>query len=151
MQRKSSGFWPDSRSRKRMAGKSRDIKSALGVSMRAEEARVTDRKLDRFARAEAVLRDDEAAKDRAASPTARHQRVIRDSFTLPATDYELLRVLRDRGLRSGVHATKSELVRAGLAALSAMSEKDFLSALGRIERVKTGRPAERKASTVSTV
>ena len=124
-----------------MANKGRDIKSALGSSMRAEESRVAERKLDRFARAEAAMEAGAGVSLQAQTPE--QQRVIRDSFTLPANDYALLATLRERGLQSGVHATKSELVRAGLQMLLAADEAEFLSALQRLEKVKTGRPPDR--------
>jgi len=132
-----------------MANKARDIRSALGSSLKAEENRVADRKLDRFARAEAVMEASGAGKaDLQEFSAVEHQRVIRDSFSLPANDYALISTLRERGLKAGVHATKSELVRAGLRILLEMNDTDFLSALQRIEKIKTGRPAERTASTV---
>ena len=127
-----------------MGNRVRDIKNALGSSIKAEESRVAERQLDRFARAEAAM---EAAG--AGSPQQpqrpEHQRVIRDSFTLPANDYAILATLQERGLQSGVHATKSELVRAGLQMLLGADKADFLSALQRLEKVKTGRPADRTA------
>lgn len=127
-----------------MANKARDIKSALGSSMRAEESHVADRRLDRFARAEAVMEATGAGKSEVAEP-AEHRRVIRDSFSLPTNDYALLSTLRERGLKAGVHATKSELIRAGLRVLLEMKEHEFLSALQRLEKVKTGRPSDRTA------
>jgi hypothetical protein len=123
-----------------MANNARDIKSALGLSMKAEESRVAERKLDRFARAEAAM---EAGTGVSQSPTPEHQRVIRDSFTLPANDYAILSTLRERALKAGVHATKSELMRAGLQMLLGINEAEFLSALQRLEKIKTGRPTDR--------
>lgn len=124
-----------------MGNKARDIRSALGSSLRAEESRVADRKLDRFARAEAVMEASGVGKGE--TPAIEHHRVIRDSFSLPANDYALISTLRERGLKSGVHATKSELVRAGLRVLLELKEAEFLAALEKIEKVKTGRPSER--------
>jgi hypothetical protein len=126
-----------------MANKARDIRTALGSSLRAEESRVADRKLDRFARAEAVI---EAAREGKAANNAEpiaveHQRVIRDSFSLPASDYGLISTLRNRGLKAGVHATKSELVRAGLRVLVQMTDAQFVSAIQTVEKIKTGRPS----------
>lgn len=117
--------------------------------MRAEENRAIDRKLDRFARADAVL-DKTVAGDseNADIPAVEHQRVIRDSFSLPANDYAIISALRERALRAGVQANKSELVRAGLRMLQDMKEADFLAAVQSIERIKTGRPADKKKHTV---
>lgn len=126
-----------------MAKQARDIRTALGSSMRAEESHASDRKLDRFARAEAVMKAGEGKSQEPELQKLDHQRVIRDSFTLPANDYALLSTLRERGLKAGVHATKSELVRAGLRMLLEVNEGEFVSALEKLEKVKTGRPSER--------
>ncbi len=131
-----------------MGNKTRDIRSALGLSLRAEESRVADRKLDRFARAEAVMEASRAGADVPETQTIDHQRVIRDSFSLPANDYALISTLRERGLKSGVHATKSELVRAGLRVLLEMKETDFLTTLQKLEKIKTGRPRENTTHTI---
>ncbi len=126
-------------------GKARDMRSALGSSMRAEESRATDRKLDRFARAEAVLEKTGAGeRENTNMPAAaEHQRVIRDSFSLPISDYAVISALRERALKAGIHANKSELVRAGLRLLQDLKEADFVVAVQRIEKVKTGRPSDR--------
>lgn len=123
--------------------KARDIRSALGASLKAEENRVAERKLDRFALAESVLRSTDEKTDERLQPVA-HEKVIRDSFSLPSDDYALLRSLRDRGLKSGVHINKSELVRAGLQILQALTDSEFLSAVQRVQKLKTGRPAEKR-------
>ena len=125
-------------------GKARDIRSALGSSMRAEESRATDRKLDRFARAEAVLEKTGAGQPGNTDRPAEHQRVIRDSFSLPVSDYALISALRQRALKAGIQANKSELVRAGLRLLHEMTEADFLAAVQRIDKIKTGRPPDNK-------
>ncbi len=127
--------------------KPRDIRSALGSSMRAEENRAVDRKLDRFARAEAVFKDSgagETESENAEKTSVEHPRVIRDSFSLPATDYAIIATLRERALKAGVYANKSELVRAGLRLLQEMNEADFVSAVQRIEKIKTGRPSAKQ-------
>ena len=126
-------------------GKARDMRSALGSSMRAEESRATDRKLDRFARAEAVLEKTGAGEPENTNmpAAAEHQRVIRDSFSLPVSDYAVISALRERALKAGIHANKSELVRAGLRLLQDLKEADFVVAVQRIEKVKTGRPSDR--------
>lgn len=128
--------------------KARDMRSALGSSMRAEESRAIDRKLDRFARADAVLEVSGAGKPENGDTLVEHQRVIRDSFSLPANDYALIAALRERALKAGVQANKSELVRAGLRLLVEMKSEEFISAVEKIEKIKTGRPAEKKESTV---
>lgn len=69
-------------------------------------------------------------------------KLVRDSFTFPETDYALLAELKQRALKAGHEIKKSELLRAGLAALAAMAEPDLVKALAGVERIKTGRPAK---------
>jgi SLT domain-containing protein len=68
------------------------------------------------------------------------QKTIRDSFNMPANDYALIGVLKERALQSAQHVKKSELFRAGLKALAAMKPADFIAALGAVDSIKTGRP-----------
>jgi hypothetical protein len=66
--------------------------------------------------------------------------VIRDNFSMPSSDYGLIKVMQDRLLKQ--HATvknKSEIVRAGLHALSQMTSDDLLAVTESIERLKPGR------------
>ncbi|NKB17271.1 MAG: hypothetical protein HC770_02770 [Pseudanabaena sp. CRU_2_10] len=68
-------------------------------------------------------------------------KVVRDSFTLPESDYEKITVLKERCLGLAKNVTKSEIVRAGLYALEALSEGQLLSVVEKLEKVKTGRPS----------
>jgi hypothetical protein len=67
-------------------------------------------------------------------------KVVRDSFTMPQTDYELIAILKQRALKAGMHVKKSELLRASLQALSKLSAAQLKSAISRLEKIKTGRP-----------
>jgi hypothetical protein len=80
-------------------------------------------------------------KSTAASPTAKAKhKVVRDSFTIPKAEYEILAGLKDRAVHLRRPAKKSELLRAGVATLQAMTDKAFLSALNGVTSLKTGRP-----------
>ncbi|MBV9036759.1 MAG: hypothetical protein JO182_19875 [Acidobacteriaceae bacterium] len=124
-----------------MANKVRDFKSALGSSMRAEQNRATDRQLDRFARAEAIM-DSGGGKSLELERPER-ERVVRDSFTLPAMDYQRIARIQERALKAGFHANKSEIMRAGLLLLDEFSDNELTSALSRVEKIKTGRPTDK--------
>lgn len=123
----------------------KNIKSALGASIKAEEKAVQSR----FERAEAVLgtspRKKTAPAPRKRQSPAKDQisngRVIRDSFTTPADDYGLIAQIKQRCLKAGVSVNKSEVLRAGLHALETMSDKELLKVVERLAKVKTGRPA----------
>lgn len=69
-------------------------------------------------------------------------KMIRDSFTMPETDYSQLAELKKKCLQSGIHVKKSELLRVGLLSLSKMSNTSLLKAVAAVEKLKTGRPAK---------
>ncbi len=72
------------------------------------------------------------------------EKVIRDSFTMPRADYALIGALKKRCLALGVARKKSELLRAGLAALQQMPDDRLTAAVTAVHSVKTGRPPGKK-------
>jgi hypothetical protein len=72
------------------------------------------------------------------------EKVIRDSFTMPKSDYALIDILKKKCLSAGVAVKKSELLRAGLAALDGMPNDVLLQAVKSLAAVKTGRPSDTK-------
>jgi hypothetical protein len=69
------------------------------------------------------------------------EKVVRDSFTMPKSDYAKIAALKQKCLNAGVHVKKSELLRAGLVLLEGVTEKRLAAVLADLETVKTGRPA----------
>ena len=69
-------------------------------------------------------------------------KVVRDSFTLPKTELLQITDMKKRAMTLGVEVKKSELIRAGLQALSTMTDAAFKKALGNVPTIKTGRPAK---------
>jgi hypothetical protein len=69
-------------------------------------------------------------------------KLVRDSFTIPKTEYTVLDELKQRAGKLGRPIKKSELLRAGIKALAAMSEGAFLTALQSVPTIKTGRPGK---------
>ena len=73
----------------------------------------------------------------------RKPKLVRDSFTIPKTEFAVLQDLKQRA--AGVNATvakKREILRAGIKALAAMSDAAFAAALSAVPPIKTGRPAK---------
>jgi hypothetical protein len=70
----------------------------------------------------------------------KRQKLVRDSFTIPKDEYEALGQLKLRANGLATPAKKSELLRAGIKALVALSDAGFLAALKRVPALKTGRP-----------
>ncbi|MEO8804567.1 MAG: hypothetical protein ABI433_00675 [Burkholderiaceae bacterium] len=67
-------------------------------------------------------------------------KLVRDSFTIPKSEYMVLEALKLRAGKLERPTKKSEVLRAGIGALNAMSDKAFLAALLAIPSIKTGRP-----------
>jgi hypothetical protein len=71
-------------------------------------------------------------------------KLVRDSFTIPKNEYVVIDSLKKRAVASGQAVKKSELLRAGIKALAAMSEIQFKAALSNVPPIKTGRPKKSK-------
>lgn len=69
-------------------------------------------------------------------------KLVRDSFTIPKSEYAALEQLKVRALGCGVAIKKSELLRAGLMALTALPDAGFKNALAAVPTLKTGRPTQ---------
>lgn len=84
-----------------------------------------------------------AKSNKAGKPAkAKKSKLIRDSFTMPEGEYELIAALKKRCLNAGVSAKKSEILRAAVANLAKLSDASLVSAVRRLEIIKTGRPAK---------
>ncbi len=81
-----------------------------------------------------------ANKEKKVAP--KKPKLVRDSFTFPETDYAQIATLKQRALSAGRDVKKTEVLRAGLALLSSLSDADLLSALDGINKLKPGRPAK---------
>lgn len=68
------------------------------------------------------------------------EKVVRDSFTMPQSDYALIAELKEKALAGGVHVKKSELLRAGLRLLAKSTAPQLKRAVAGLEKIKTGRP-----------
>lgn len=71
--------------------------------------------------------------------TARTDGVVRDTFSMPGAEHAAIEELRMAAAKQGRIATKSEIVRAGLRALAAMTPAELLEQLNGVEKVKPGR------------
>jgi hypothetical protein len=75
-----------------------------------------------------------------APPPPPSDKVVRDGFSMPASDYALIGEMQAALLELRVSVTKSEVVRAGLHALKQLNGDELVALFGSLEKVKTGRP-----------
>ncbi|RQP21956.1 hypothetical protein [Piscinibacter terrae] len=73
-------------------------------------------------------------------------KLVRDSFTMPKPEYQVIDTLKDRSAKAGRPLKKSEVLRAGIKALAAMSDEAFAVAIADVPALKTGRPKSKKPS-----
>lgn len=71
-------------------------------------------------------------------------KLVRDSFTIPKDEYVVIDALKTRAGKLGQAIKKSELLRAGIKALAAMSDIQYKAALSNVPTIKTGRPKNPK-------
>lgn len=81
------------------------------------------------------------AKVTVKKPKKEHkEKVVRDSFTMPQSEYQKIAEIKESCLKAGLPVKKSEVLRAGLKALVAMNAAQLKRALAGLEKIKTGRP-----------
>lgn len=115
----------------------KDIKSALIKSVEDERNTFNER----FAKAESLLNDNRSILEPKEKPkTIGKLKMVRDSFTLPENDYALIEKIKIDCMKAGVDANKSEIIRAGLHALSSMNQNDLKTSMSLVNRIKPGRP-----------
>ena len=66
-------------------------------------------------------------------------KLIRDSFTMPDTEYDLIAAVKKRCVAKGVAVKKSEVLRAAIISFAALSDATAMTALQALDVIKTGR------------
>lgn len=96
------------------------------------------------AKAAVPAKVDKPEKAKKAGKREPAQKVVRDSFTMPKDDYDLIAELKKKCAEIGIGAKKGELLRAGLKALSTLTPAQLKTRLAGVEKIKTGRPSKGK-------
>jgi len=71
-------------------------------------------------------------------------KLVRDSFTMPESEYSLIATVKKRCLANGVSVKKSEVLRAAVIGFAALSDAELTVALQTLVVIKTGRPPQGK-------
>jgi Arc/MetJ-type ribon-helix-helix transcriptional regulator len=112
------------------------VSPALSVGDRADVVTVENQEADNHA----LDREVEVAEVSGSEVSS--MRVVRETFSLPPQDSDLIGELRDKCLATGVYVSKSELIRAGLHALDSMSVEDLRARVLAVEKLPVGRAAK---------
>jgi hypothetical protein len=126
-------------------------KGAMSVAKPA--AAVRGRVARKSVSGSAAVRTSKAAKDARAKPAKKSghaksdgrskvekEKLIRDSFTIPESEYDLIAAIKKRCLVKGMAVKKSEVLRAAIITFAALNDAAVTKALKAVEILKTGRP-----------
>ena len=75
---------------------------------------------------------------------AKKAKLVRDSFTMPETEYAVLSYVKKACLSAGIEAKKSQLLRVGLVLLSKTDISTLKALIANLEPLKAGRPKKDK-------
>jgi hypothetical protein len=120
----------------------KDLKNALDAMLGGSAADDNAKaKLALLKQINRFLEDSADAPEQTRPDSAKNAppKVVRDSFTLPEDDYNIMLNMQDRAMDFRLRVTKGEVLRAGLHALKKMSDEEFLTCLKGVEKLKPGR------------
>lgn len=81
-----------------------------------------------------------AAKASPAEPKVKKPKLVRDSFTMPAVEYQILGEVKKAALQAGFNVKKSELLRIGVALIKSTGIEKIKAMVGALPPLKAGRP-----------
>ncbi|BDT60199.1 hypothetical protein MasN3_36930 [Massilia varians] len=94
---------------------------------------------DRFAKADSILLKTLPPTPEPV-PAPQKSLVVRDTFSLPPSDYALIDAVRRTAAKEGrISTSKSEVIRAGLQVLHLLEGQDLIQALDQLEKILPGR------------
>ena len=93
----------------------------------------------------AVEKPAEKPADKAAEAERKdkHEKVERDSFSMPASEHKRIKALREALGKGGVLASKSEVLRAGLALLAEQDTAEVMRLIAALPKVAKGKRARK--------
>ncbi|MCX7223457.1 MAG: hypothetical protein NTW89_11545 [Burkholderiales bacterium] len=71
---------------------------------------------------------------------AKKVKLVRDSFTMPANEYQILQEIKKASLKAGIDVKKSELLRIGVGLLNTLSIAQLGAARSALTKLSAGRP-----------
>lgn len=80
----------------------------------------------------------------APQPKVKKPKLVRDSFTMPELEYQVLGDVKKACLKAGIEVKKSELLRVGVALIKQLDMSKLKAALTALPPLKVGRPKNEK-------
>ena len=114
------------------------MKDALQASVKNEMTSKAAKLDKRFAAAEALTATHGEAGQGAKVEQTPAPKVVRDTFSMPEDDFQLLEKLRSRARKMDLDTNKSELVRAGLRLLADLDDVKLERLIRNVDKLKPG-------------
>ncbi|MBA3696747.1 MAG: hypothetical protein H0W85_08340 [Methylotenera sp.] len=114
------------------------VKAKLAIAVKPATAKPVAKSVAKPAPAKKVIKAAKPVKEK--TPKLKMER---DSFTMPKVEYAQLYVLKERLIKLGQASKKSELLRAGIMQLTAMTDAALKAAMAKVPAIKTGRPKKK--------
>ena len=87
---------------------------------------------------------DKKAKPDVKAARIKKPKLVRDSFTMPQSEYDVLAQVKKSCIAAGIEIKKSDLLRIGVAMLQQLDTKKINEALQSLTPLKAGRPSKHK-------
>ena len=114
------------------------LKHSLEQERKASKNKTEKYIEDRFLAADNLFNDSSESQKSTTLETKIN--VIRDTFTLPESDYNLIKICKTKLLENKISATKSEIIRAGLILLNKLTDEELVNCYKLVNKIKIGRP-----------
>lgn len=114
------------------------LKHSLEQERKASKNKTEKTIEDRFLAADNLFNDSSESQKSTTLETKIN--VIRDTFTLPESDYNLINICKTKLLENKISATKSEIIRAGLILLNKLTDEELVNCYKLVNKIKIGRP-----------
>lgn len=138
---------------KSAAAKKAPAKSAAPRLSKLDETKAKNKKAlaDALAKAQAVKLAQPPsvppvikARTAKAAKAGKKPKLVRHAFSMPEVEYAQIVALKKRIASLGGDVKRSELLRAGIALLSVLSDVELTAVMARVDRIKTGRPVKKR-------
>ena len=108
------------------------MKDALKNSLKNEERHIEER----FTKADGIFSN--SIEKESKELLDAKDLVIRDTFSMPKKDADLISEVRLKCMKAGIDTTRSEVVRAGIRHLSKLKSEELCKMIEDIEKLKPG-------------